>query len=128
MLARRPSRGTTLSRWLAAYLLVLQAVIGGLATGAMAAPAAHDGFTLCLSAASADASTADHGGTPNSPVFHDCTACPLAGGVPLLPVLPTAQPMPSFGRAAMPPAPPAGTLAPIPLSESARPRAPPRLG
>ncbi len=134
--ARPYALGSTIGRWLAAYLVVLHAVLGGLAAGAMAAPAGGDGFTLCLSAAST-ASTAsaastedassDHGDNTPSAVFHDCNACPLAGGVPLLPDLPTARPFQAFGVAVTAPVRSVGILAPVPLSESARPRAPPRL-
>ncbi|OYX81296.1 MAG: hypothetical protein B7Y75_07245 [Azorhizobium sp. 35-67-5] len=126
--ARTPALGSTIGRWLAAYLVVLQAVLGGLAAGAMAAPATGDAFTLCLSAASSGDASADHGDSAPSTVFHDCNACPLAGGVPLLPDVPTAQSFQAFALTVTAPARSAGIWAPVPLSESARPRAPPRLG
>ncbi len=125
--ARPHALGSTIGRWLAAYLVVLHAVLGGLAAGAMAAPAGGDGFTLCLSAASTEDASSDHGDNTPSAVFHDCNACPLAGGVPLLPDLPTARPFQAFGVAVTAPVRSVGILAPVPLSESARPRAPPRL-
>ena len=127
MSMRMPGLGTAIARWLVAYLVVLQAFLGGLAAGAMAAPATGDAFTLCLSAASQDDGAADHGGGTASPVFHTCNACPLAGGVPLLLTLPEANRLPAFAIATAAAPDTARVVAAIPLSESARPRAPPRL-
>lgn len=94
----------------------------------MAAPGAADAFTLCLSAPSGGGAGADHGGTAPARVFHDCNACPLAGGTPVLLGIPTAEPPRAFDLAqAMAPA-VTRAVAPVPLFESARPRAPPSQG
>lgn len=114
-----------LGRWLAIYLVVLQAVLNGLAVGAMAAPAGSDPFLLCLSGT--DDGGAGHGdGTPGH-VQHDCIACPLAGGTPVLPPVILAGLPLSFTVEAQA-APGAAAPAPRPLfSPSARPRAPPAV-
>lgn len=107
--------------WLAAYLLVFQALISGLALGAMAAPAGNDGFILCLGTSTDQ----DHGGPDTPSKAHDCFACPLAGGTPVLPG-PLASPLkrafvvlaPEAGRSDWP-------LLSHRAATSARPRAPP---
>ncbi|WP_188581407.1 DUF2946 family protein [Azorhizobium oxalatiphilum] len=111
-------------RWLAIYLVVLQAVFAGLAAGAMAGPqTVSDPFLLCLTSHQADAQ-ADAGGS-SLPPQHDCTACPLAGGMPVLPDLklpsvPVAFARPGEDRIVQPA--PARTAQ---ICPNARPRAPP---
>lgn len=75
----------TWRRWtaiLAAYALVLQVMLAGLAAGAMAAPAASgdDGFVLCLGAADPTAPPSG-GDTPAHKGFPDCctAGCPMLG-------------------------------------------------
>ena len=117
-----------MGHWLAAYLVVLQAVLTGLAAGAMAAPGVGDAFTLCLSATPDGGEGADHGGTAPAQIFHDCNACPLAGGTPVLLDIPTAGPPQSHPIAQTTIVPLTRAAAPVPLFESARPRAPPLQG
>ncbi|WP_051356524.1 DUF2946 family protein [Azorhizobium doebereinerae] len=112
-----------LGRWLAIYLVVLQALLTGLAAGAMAAPAGSDPFLLCLSGT--DDGGAGHGDGPPGHVQHDCTACPLAGGASVLPPVVLAGLPLSFTVLALA-APGAAQPPPRTLfSPSARPRAPP---
>lgn len=119
---------TQVVRWLAIYLVVLQAVFAGLAAGAMAGPqTGADPFLLCLSSHTDAASdgTSDDGGTPAAPLHHDCTACPLAGGTPVLPALMQPGLPVAFTQRAQAPNTRTVAAPPLRVCPNARPRAPP---
>lgn len=82
-----------MARWLLVYLVVLQSLLAGIAGGAMAAPSDGDqAFLLCLN----DTGSASGHSQDGQPVAHDCIACPLAGGTPLVPEPPDVSGTPEF--------------------------------
>jgi len=117
--------GRRVMAWLCSYVLVLQLVLAGLASGVMAAPA-DGGMLLC--APSAMQSDAPAPKSHDSRILY-CALCPSLGhGPALLPQVPAAVPPSTsvarvFNAGVSPRAPP---RLPV-LGEQARPRAPPRM-